>query len=373
MNENSETPSEQKVPVEHEPVKIKDPKLLKLQSENAKLKEDIPSGYIAVELSTHGKYGAPSLFHVRNFDTSDLINLALSDDADLPIKVSKMLNGLILEEGVRVDDFHEKEVIETLIAIYKTFYSGVMKDVAYRPDDADYEFLAKKCGGKETDAFRAQRRALETGEWKPRFDINLEKIDYYDTPDDVKTSARIVKRDGFAVRFSYPRYGDVVLLRDFIDRIYREEDKRFSSLNGVLKFRREQEDRITKGENVAYASLPTITDFDKKRVKEYETEKAIFTLNAVKALHLLEFDGKDVSKLSLEERIELAKDPRLDYSTFNEVSKFFETMKLGAKEEITVYNPIQERVMKRNFTFQLVDVLSAIRDTRPDGATISFE
>jgi hypothetical protein len=224
-----------------------------------------------------------------------------------------------------------------------------------------------------SDIIASPRKAYEKGTWKPRFDINLDALDYYETPDDVKTTARIRKRDGFTVCFTYPKYGDIILLRDFIEKIFKEEDKKFASVENILKFRREMEEKIKQGENIAYTSLPNITDFDMKRYREHEVEKSMFAIQATKALHLSEFDGKDVSGLSLEERIELAKDPRLDYSTFNQVSKYFDDMKLGVKEEITVYNPIQEKVMKRNFTFQLVDILSAIRDCRPDGDAITFE
>lgn len=356
----------------HEAVEVKDPRLKKLQAETKNLKEEIPNGYIVIELSTRGKYGAPSRFHVRNFDTTDLINLALSDDADLPIKVSKMLDDLILEKGVSVRDFHEKEVVETLIKLYRNFYSGIMRDVTYRPNEDDMDFIAKTSGGKDSDEYRGKKRALETGAWKPKFDIDLDKISYYETPDEVKTKAIIRKPDGFSCVFSFPRYGDVVVLREFIDNIFREDNKKFASLVEVLKYRKESEERIRNGENISYSSLPNIPEAERKRLKDYELEKSIFTLNAIKALHLVEFEGKDVTGLPLEQRIELAKSPRLDYTTFNQVSAAFEKMKLGAKEEITIYNPIQQKVMKRDFSFQVFDVLQAVRDGRPDGDVIEF-
>jgi hypothetical protein len=51
----------------------------------------------------------------------------------------------------------------------------------------------------------------------------------------------------------------------------------------------------------------------------------------------------------------------------------FETLKFGYKEEITVFDPIMEKVVNRNYTFQLSDLLQAISDPGSVEADISFE
>ena len=45
----------------------------------------------------------------------------------------------------------------------------------------------------------------------------------------------------------------------------------------------------------------------------------------------------------------------------------------GYKEEITVFDPIMQKVVNRNYTFQLSDLLQAISAPRDIEADISFE
>ena len=84
---------------------------------------NIPPGYIKVNLSTKGYLGAPKEFYIRNMSTEDLLSMALTDDEDLPVKTYKMLQSLIYGDDVDIKDFHEAEVIETLVTLYRTFYS----------------------------------------------------------------------------------------------------------------------------------------------------------------------------------------------------------------------------------------------------------
>jgi hypothetical protein len=51
----------------------------------------------------------------------------------------------------------------------------------------------------------------------------------------------------------------------------------------------------------------------------------------------------------------------------------FDKLKFGYKEEITVFDPIMQKVVNRNYTFQLSDLLQAISAPRDIEADISFE
>jgi len=132
------------------------------------------------------------------------------------------------------------------------------------------------------------------------------------------------------------------------------------------------EEKLQRGENINMASIPNVPKAEYDKYKEYEVDKSLFSITASKALYLAEIDGQDVSKWKLEDKLEMAKDARLDYSVFKMVQDHFDKLEFGLKEEITVRDPIIDKVVQRKYTFQLIDLLTAIRDTGTSQTTISF-
>ena len=64
---------------------------------DVKAVSEVPAGYIEVKLSTRGKVGAPEVIHVRNFKVSDIIGLSMSTQMELPIRLTEILDDMILE------------------------------------------------------------------------------------------------------------------------------------------------------------------------------------------------------------------------------------------------------------------------------------
>jgi hypothetical protein len=342
-------------------------------AQDVKTEQEIPSGYISIELSTQGLVGAPKKFHARNFDTADLMNLALSEDEDLPEKVARMLDNLILEREVSVMNFHEKEVVEFLVRLYQAFYSSMLKEIDFPWDEKDIEFLKAEYGESSTE-FQTRYSDLRQGREKPKTDIDLSLVETYDLdPATFKTNMGITDKNGFKVGFSFPRYGDVIVLRNFIQKEYRDSDKQFASMKEVLKFREDAKKRVRDGEDIAFGRIPNIPEIEREKFKEYETSKAIFTVAAIKALHLITFDGKDVSNLPLKEKMELAKDPRLDYKISKIMDEYYKKMNIGLKEKVTMKNPLKGVVEQREYSFRLVDILQAIKLYESDEYIVDFE
>ena len=346
-----------------------------VDSEESRFKEEIPNGYIPMELSTQGLAGAPKRFHTRNFDTSDLLNLALSEDEELPEKVAKMLDNLILEKDVSVMNFHEKEVVEYLVRLYQAYYSNNLKDVDFPWGKEDIEQLKARLGGENSSEFQSSYSDLKSGKWSPKVDIDLSTVNTYDIePDTFKTSIYLTdKKTGFKAGFSFPRYGDVVVLRNFMLKQFRDQDKRFSQIKEILKFKRDAEERVRQGENIHLQNIPHVAQAEKDAYKEYETEKSLFGVVAIKALHLIYIDGKDVSNMPLIERMELAKDPRLDFKMMSKVNKYYEGLQLGLEPEVPMINPFTQALEKRRYSFRLVDLLQAIKLYESDEYDIDFE
>lgn len=338
------------------------------------IKNEVPSGYITMELSTQGLVGAPKCFHIRNFDTADLMNLALSEDEDLPEKIAMMLNNLILEKDVSVLNFHEKEVVELLIRLYQAFYSNTLKDIDFLWDEEDLNFLKQQCGGETSEEYQIRLADLRQGREKPKTDIDLSTVETYDLGSTFKTNISIEsKNKDFKVGFSYPRYGDVVVLRNFIQQEFRQRDKEFASIKEILRFREDAKKRVRDGENIIFSRIPNIPETEKDKYKEYETEKAIFTVIAIKALHLISFNGEDISKMSLKDRMVLAQDPRLDYKISKIMDEFYKNMKIGIKDKVRMKNPIKGVVELREYSFRFVDILQAIKLYESDEYSINIE
>ena len=107
--------------------------------------QTIPPGYIPVNLSTKGKLGAPKEFHIRNFKMKDIMALSLTEQSDLPERVVQVLNDMIFED-VDVSNWHEKEVEETLVYVYMTFFDPVIRNVPFIVTDKNIKLKNGKLG-----------------------------------------------------------------------------------------------------------------------------------------------------------------------------------------------------------------------------------
>jgi hypothetical protein len=94
---------------------------------------------------------------------------------------------------------------------------------------------------------------------------------------------------------------------------------------------------------------------------------------AVRALHLIEYRGEDVSELSLAKKFDLARDPELDYGTFKKVNDAFESQKVGLNTKVKIVNPITNQVGEYEQSFRLFTILQALVNNEPDGVVINFE
>lgn len=341
----------------------------------------IPAGYMTVELSTKGEFGAPKVFHIRNFKTEDLVKLSLEDEDKVQLRVAEMLQDLIYEPKEECDilKFHEKEVIETILRLYKRFYQSKLKNLVWELTDEDKDQIAKEEGGKDTDAYRRRVAAIENGQEKKFFDIDLNKVGFYKVPDDIGAEAVVTNVDPetgkeYSIIYGYPRYGDAIVLRKFLLELpeFKDGEKRYASIRENVKFRNKMEERWRNGENIPLEKIPRFTDKDVEAFNNYEMKKAVFATRAVKALHLVEIDGNNIADLTLDKKLEYADDPRLDHATFEQVNKIYEEMKIGPVEDIEVVDPYLNKVVKIHYTFRLFAILQTLRDNKPDGIGIKF-
>lgn len=346
------------------------------QAEQTLKQFECPPGYLEIRLSSKGKYGAPPVFHCRNFSTEDLVHLAVSDDSEIAQRTVEFLNGIIYED-IDVSNFHEKEVIETLFIIYRTFYGHILNDLPWQLDESDKEWLAAQYPDGVYDAkYKNQIEAYENGEWKPTFFLDLNNISFYDIdPDTVKTQA-VIKNSitGFSCIYSWPRYGDVLKVKEYTDIIFKERDKQFASIQEVVRFRNQAEQKALSGGRVDLTHIPNIPKAEREKLRLYEEEKLNFMTTCLRAIQLKEIRGVDISNMTLDQRIKYAQDPELDFATFKAIqSKFSDELKIGVNDNLTLLNPVTEEMCTRRVSFRIDAIISAFRDAKPAGVTISLE
>ncbi len=362
-------------------MEVSEKKTLDEAAKEIREERQVPAGYMTMELSTKGKFGAPAKFHIRNFLTEDLVTLAIEDEDKVQLAVANMLQDLIFEPKEEVDimKFHEKEVVETILRLYKRYYQTTLKGLPWELTEEDKELIALEEGGKDTDNYRRRIEAVKRGEEKRFFDIDLKQVDFYPVPDTITKVARITQKDPetgepFVVEYTFPRYGDAMMLQKFLKEIpeFKEGEKKFASITENVKFRQKMEQRWADGENIPLERIPKFTPQDMEKFQEFQKKKAKFATRAVKALHLKSIDGLEIGDLPLDKKLEYADDPRLSHSTFEKVNKAYEQLKIGPIEDVKVVDPYTRKVTDIHYTFRLFTLIQALRDNELDGAVIEF-
>jgi hypothetical protein len=57
-----------------------------------------------------------------------------------------MLDSIIYEPNVKVEDFHEKEVMELILILYDAFYTDTLTDLDWEYTDEDWKWLKENMG-----------------------------------------------------------------------------------------------------------------------------------------------------------------------------------------------------------------------------------
>lgn len=338
----------------------------------ASVETNVPPGYQRIVMSTMGKYGAPAVLHIRNFSVEEALELGSIAQEEIPIKVTNLLQRIILEKDVDIKKFYDPEVSELCIHFHEAFYSSSLKDLDYTIDEDDKKWaLENMYNNVEGVDYQNWLRALNTGKIKLHYDIDLRSVQYYGIDEDPKKMIKY-KNGDFNCVFQYPRFGDTVLLQKAVKEKFRAEDRKFGPLYETYKRKQDAEARLRKGESVAIESIPYLDEDDLQAVRDYELRKTAYVITMMKGLYLQEFMGEDVSDKPLSERVELAKDPRIDFSTYQTVSEHFNKLQIGPVPKIVIKNPVNGLPKEIEHPFRTLDLLAAIKNYRPDNASIEF-
>ena len=333
---------------------------LNQEVQRAKNLASVPPGYIEVALSTKGRVGAPAIVHVRNFTVGELLELSLTTDTDLPRRLIAALNKAIYED-TDVASWHESEIEELLIYIYAEFYKSTLDSVEFPLLEEDYEFVKNGPDGEQ------RCKDLREHKWVPRTSITLLRdIDPYEVSDDYSPEITIKnKKTGFYVTFSYIKYGDRLLVKDWLDKVYRDEEKQFDALVETLKHNSSVTDPAKR--------LP-VDPAEKEAYSDFVAKKLGTLTEVSRLISVVNYNGQDVSKMDVDEKYKLlSQDARIDYGMIAKLAARQDKQPFGLKPFIHMINPLTNEPCVRRFSFRILSILQAMQLSGSDEYDDGFD
>lgn len=315
-----------------------------------------PDGYIEVKLSTKGKVGAPAVVHVRNFKVSEIISLSLSSNADLPIRLIDILNDMILED-TDVFNWHEKEIEELMVYIFLSFYKPVLTDIPFPFTEEDFKNMESEPNGKE------KVKDIKEGRWVPKTTIDIAYgVDTFDLSENFSPRITITnKKTGFYVVFDYIKYGDQLIIKRWMDSYFAEDEKRFERIKKQIEINRGINNQLIDNPDKIESLIP-IDKEEEEQFKDYLVKRAQVITDVSNIVSIVDFNGQDLSDMSIGEKYELLKDDaRLDYNLISKMSARQRKMQFGIKPEVSMKNPITEEVVKRPLSFRIPSIIQAMQ------------
>ncbi len=306
-----------------------------------------PAGYVPIQLSTEGSFGVPKKIWVKNFSTEDVLYLSMASDELLPEYLIPVLNANIWnpDNTINVAMWTEPQIVEVLIKFYANFFSSQITDINFPISKEDIEFIDKP----ENEIIKKQ---LDSG-WKPLINLDLTKINFFDLKKSPVKEYIRVKHNTLNVLFGIPRFGDTLSLKKVLKDKFSETDDKYE------KMRKKEED---------------LTSEQRLEIEKYFLEKSMYITTVTKFYYLKEIDGKDISGLSLLEKINTYQsDARLDVLVLRSYEKALDKLKYGIDPMVEVMNPFTQKPCSRRFVFRPFNLLQIILVSEPDEYDVQYE
>lgn len=304
------------------------------------LKDNTPIGYIPIELSTEGKLSLPKVVHLRNFDTTEIVDLVSQIDENKLSSLVRMF-GECCYEDVDFSQATDKELLEIALTIYKNFYSNVITDFSFPLDENDLEFLY------EHNPELLEK--IKKGKNRPTVDIPISSIDINRLPKDFKEPITIKdKGTNESYSFKIPRIADGLIVQEYIRVKYEDEDERMYKIEQKLL-----EERQLKID-------AKLSGKERKAFKEYEKSRAVDHVKAIQKLCLVKLNGVELTDLDSK------LDTHIPQGVWTAYTQFLENLKMGVQDDVKVLSPITNKEETRRFEFRSYDIMEAISVFRDD-------
>ena len=208
---------------------------------------------------------------------------------------------------------------------------------------------------------------LREHRWVPRTSITLLRdIDPYEIPDDYSPEITIKnKKTGFYVTFSYVKYGDRLLVKNWLDKVYRDEEKQFDALVETLKHNSSVTDPAKR--------LP-VDPAEKEAYSDFVAKKLGTLTEVSRLISVVNYNGQDVSKMDVDEKYKLlSQDARIDYGMIAKLAARQDKQPFGLKPFIHMVNPLTDEPCVRRFSFRILSILQAMQLSGSDEYDDGFD
>jgi len=310
----------------------------------------IPTEYIAVTLSSKGKFNAPKVIHIRNYVSSDLLDLSALDDEHTIEATLKALKSVIYED-IDVSQLTEIETREIFLTLYSNWWGSVLPEHRFPINEADITYM-KENSPELLDRIIQNKIALTV-------DIPVENLNIKPIDDVFKEPITITNRStGAEVGFRTSRIGDGILAKKYINSLYAEEDRKYRNLK--IKMQREQSFGVED---------KSITEEQRENYNDYHQRRSLDLVKALQACLIVSYNGK--TDLTFEEKMIICKET-LDSTLWFSFNKTLNDYTYGLSSEVEVISPVTHKPEIRRFQFRSLDFIPSSESTKSSEYDIRF-
>ncbi len=304
-------------------------------------RENTDSNYILINLSEKGRLYAPKTFHIKNLSVREVLDISLTDDAEIPYKLLEYLRTKIFEKDIDIGYFSKEEYIETLLIFFRTFYTSSIKQHDYIPQDSDYKYLQDMNGGPTSPEYLKLLNDLRIKKWEPKFNLDLNAVKTYELGENFIKKATIGNSlSNFSYAYGIPHYKDLRDIEDFMRAIFKDEIAYFEPAENLLKLRNEQLKKRLNGEDIPLSSIPSLPKTLETEYNDYYYRRQMMYTKALRAAYLIEYNKKDVSKFPIEDKLQIINDPKIDLRNYTNFLEKLKNQKIGLKPDLQIISPI---------------------------------
>lgn len=290
----------------------------------------IPSGYVAVKLSSMGKLGFPAIVHVRDYRFDEALMMAEMNDTNTAEVLRQIINSVIFED-VDIGKAHRQDLMEIMITIYGTWYYPTIESMRYyvNPD-------------------------LEGEKLNAKGNISIATIPVNNiktTPLSEKVSIPImIKKKDFEVGLVLSRIENEIIATKFVEEKYARQDQE----KNELKKKIESKDYTTA----------EFTEYHK-----YLSEKGKDYLRIMQSLLIDSLNGKKLE--TLEEKVEAVNLVPINvWGIYNKTLN--DKFNFGVNPEVEFECSITKKPITRRFQFREMYFIPTLVNPDDSGFDVSF-
>lgn len=303
--------------------------------------KSIDTSAIEIRPCSIGKLSTPARIYIRDYSLDDSLLLATSSEQNFFRHLVCVLNNIVSGEGFRAEDLHESEMEEILLTIFASFWQKTI-EFPYYPTDEELSIVDE-----------GTRTAIEKGDFKPKYEIELLKLETHPLPENFKEPL-VIQHDGHSYIFRLPRVGDYLLAEDYTLQMFAFKEKDFQDIENNVAFNQEMKEQ---------GHLEKMIPIDPERYrayKEFMEEKGRTYLKIQQYQTLVGLDGKMFN--TLEEKLAVS----IPLGLWRKVKNVFDKKcKFGVDHKVKILSPLTKKEREMNAPFQLMDLIPT-RDSGDD-------